>query len=138
MKSNKVKYIALIIVAICVSTALSHWIGAKGVEHKEETIKELAAEAKEEQRLEKEMDHEPPKLLLTTDKIIIYEGDEINYGAFIKSAWDEVQGDLTQRVTSNLIDTSKEGDYIVRYDVQDRAGNKTHAELKVTVRKREV
>lgn len=139
MKSkNKIKYIALIIAVICISVALSYWLGTKGDERKIKTIQELAIEAKEEQRLEKELDHEPPVLKLTTDKIIIYVGDEINYGAFVKKAWDDVQGDLSHRVTTNLIDTSKEGDYTIKYEVEDRAGNKSDAELKVTIRKREV
>lgn len=139
MKSkNKIKYIALIIAAICISVALSYWLGTKGDERKIKTIQELAIEAKEEQRLEKELDHEPPVLKLTTDKIIIYVGDEINYGAFVKKAWVDVQGDLSHRVTTNLIDTSKEGDYTIKYEVEDRAGNKSDAELKVTIRKREV
>lgn len=71
----------------------------------------------------------PPYLLLKEEKFIIYQDDEINYKSFIVDCFDEVDGDLIDKVIYNTIDTSKVGEYTVTYSVKDLSGNETRKDL---------
>ena len=71
----------------------------------------------------------PPYLLLKEEKFIIYQDDEINYKSFIVDCFDEVDGDLIDKVTYNTIDTSKVGEYTVTYSVKDLSGNEATKDL---------
>ena len=86
----------------------------------------------------KETDTEPPKIVLSEDYIEVEEGEEIDYDAYIKSATDNSEGNLIEKVTYNEIDTSKAGEYIITYEVSDSSNNKTKEELKVKVIKKEI
>lgn len=71
----------------------------------------------------------PPYLLLKEEKFIVYQNTEINYKSFIIDAYDEVDGDLIDKVTYNTIDTSKVGEYTVTYSVKDLSGNETKKDI---------
>lgn len=71
----------------------------------------------------------PPYLLLKEEKFIIYQDDEIDYKSFIVDCFDEVDGDLIDKVTYNTIDTSKVGEFAVTYSVKDLSGNETKKDL---------
>lgn len=77
-----------------------------------------------------------PTIELTESNIEIDEGDMIDYERFIKKVWDDNDGDLSKEVIHNRIDTKKAGEYVVRYTVQDKAGNKSTATLKVIVKEK--
>lgn len=77
---------------------------------------------------------EKPILLLTTEEITIYQGDEINYLTFIKKARDCYDGNLLNEVVYDKVNTSKIGTHTITYSVLDKANNKSTAELKVIVK----
>lgn len=132
----KIRMGFVLIAVIAATSFASSWLTRKEEHQIQSAAAAVREEALQEQKLEKETDKEPPVLKLTTDKIIVYEGDEINYEAFVKRAWDGVQGDVRNNVTSTSIDTAQAGIKIIKYSVHDRAGNTAYAELKVTIRKR--
>ena len=77
-----------------------------------------------------------PVLILKQDKLIMYQGDELNYKSFIKEATDNLEGDLTDRVKYTKIDTSKTGEFYVDYEVSDSASNVIKARLLVIIREK--
>jgi hypothetical protein len=81
-----------------------------------------------------EMDSEAPVLTLKENKFIIYEGIDFNYSSFVVSAIDNVDGDITNKVKFNTIDTSQIGAYEIEYSVEDNAGNKTSKILELIVK----
>lgn len=81
-----------------------------------------------------EMDSEAPVLTLKENKFIIYEGIDFNYISFVVSAVDNVDGDITNKVKFNTIDTSQIGTYEIEYSVEDNAGNKTSKILELIVK----
>lgn len=81
-----------------------------------------------------EMDSEAPVLTLKENKFIIYEGIDFNYSSFVVSAIDNVDGDITNKVKFNTIDTSQIGTYEIEYSVEDNAGNKTSKILELIVK----
>ena len=109
----------VLIAVIAATSFVSSWLTRKEEHQIQSAAAAVREEALQEQKLEKETDKEPPVLTLTTDKIIVYEGDEINYEAFVKRAWDDVQGDVRNNVTSTSIDTAQAGIKIIKYSVHD-------------------
>lgn len=83
----------------------------------------------EETKINEKKDIAPPYILLTEEKFIVYQGDEINYKSFILYAYDDVDGDLIDKVKYTTIDTSKVGEYTVEYSVEDLSGNVATKEL---------
>ena len=77
-----------------------------------------------------------PVLILKQDKLIMYQGDELNYKSFIKEATDNLEGSLTDRVKYTKIDTSKTGEFYVDYEVSDSASNVIKARLLVIIREK--
>ena len=77
-----------------------------------------------------------PILILTKDKITVYKGDDINYMSFVKTATDNLEGDLKSKVKYNKINTQKIGEYNIEYEVKDKASNLTKAKLKVIVKEK--
>ena len=77
-----------------------------------------------------------PILILNQDKIIVYQGDEINYISFIKEASDNLEGDLTSKVICPTLTSGEVGEYYVDYEVSDSASNVTKARLKVIVKEK--
>lgn len=78
-------------------------------------------------------DTEKPVIELFGDATIkISVGDEyVEAGAV---ATDNVDGDITKKIKiTGKVDTKKAGEYIIKYTVSDKAGNKTSVERKVIV-----
>jgi len=72
----------------------------------------------------KDKDKNPPVItLLGANPAVAGQGHEyVDSGA---SAYDEEDGNITDKiVTDNEVNTADTGTYYVRYNVQDKAGNK--------------
>ncbi|MBR2825241.1 MAG: hypothetical protein IKE51_03155, partial [Solobacterium sp.] len=92
---------------------------------KEETVQKLL-------RL-KIVDDEKPTLILSEQKIFLNEGDPFDCRAYILEAYDEVNGDLSNRVecSNSLMEGVEEQE--VLYRVKDSAGNLVEETLMVEV-----
>lgn len=78
-------------------------------------------------------DTEKPTITLFGDEFInLYVGD--SYSELGAVATDNIDGDITKKIkiTGN-VDTTKIGEYIIKYSVSDTAGNKTEIERKITI-----
>lgn len=116
MKNKKLAFGVVIVLAI-LSCFVKHLIpSSKKVDTNEVTNNERK-------------DITPPYLLLKEEKFIVYQNTEINYKSFIIDAYDEVDGDLIDKVTYNKIDTSKVGEYTVTYSVKDLSGNEAKRDI---------
>ncbi|CDD30095.1 lipoprotein [Clostridium sp. CAG:433] len=82
-------------------------------------------------------DTEKPVIELFGDKTItIKVGDTYKEPGAV--ATDNVDGDITKKIKiTGKVDTKKEGEYVIKYTVSDKAGNKATAERKVIVEKKE-
>jgi len=74
-----------------------------------------------------------PNIVLTTHKVTVYKGDNINLASYLTSAIDNTDGDMKSQVTYNTIDTSSTGLKTVIYSATDSKGNKSEARLDVDV-----
>jgi len=108
------------------------------LEKKNYNLKFLNEEQREKENYQKTLKEDlvPPILILTKDKITVYKGDEINYMSFVKTATDNLEGDLKSDVKYKKINTDKIGEYFVEYEVKDIASNVTKAKLKVIVKEK--
>lgn len=68
-------------------------------------------------------DINPPVLELTTNNTKIIIGENFDYKSFIKSAYDDIDGDLTEKVSYSKIDLTKEGTFEIVYYVFDSSNN---------------
>lgn len=82
-------------------------------------------------------DTEKPVIELFGDKnITIKVGDTYKEPGAV--ATDNVDGDITKKIKiTGKVDTKKEGEYIIKYTVSDKAGNKATVERKVIVEKQD-
>ena len=82
-------------------------------------------------------DTEKPVIELFGDKTItIKVGDTYKEPGAV--ATDNVDGDITKKIKiTGKVDTKKEGEYVIKYTVSDKAGNKATVERKVIVEKKE-
>jgi len=80
-----------------------------------------------------ELEDKAPILELTEKEIIIEINNEIDYISYIKTAIDEVDGDLKEKVQYSKIDNSKIGEYKILYYVFDSSNNVSQAFLKVII-----
>lgn len=82
-------------------------------------------------------DTEKPVIELFGDKTItIKVGDTYKEPGAV--ATDNVDGDITKKIKiTGKVDNKKEGEYIIKYTVSDKAGNKATVERKVIVEKKE-
>ena len=82
-------------------------------------------------------DTEKPVIELFGDKTItIKVGDTYKEPGAV--ATDNVDGDITKKIKiTGKVDTKKEGEYVIKYTVSDKAGNKASVERKVIVEKKE-
>jgi|GEM_PF-1594677 len=78
-------------------------------------------------------DTEPPVLLLTSDSTKLLQGLPFAWQDFIKSAEDEVDGDLRMQVRCLDELLPQAGIQEIRYAVKDDAGNEVQAVLQVEV-----
>ena len=133
MQKKKTIIIAIIVIILCsfVRLILNYNVANRIEKNKSEEQQE---QAKQRQILEQ--DEVAPILILTQDKITIYQGDEINYELFIKEASDNLEGDITSKVTYEKVDTNKVGEYYIDYEVSDTANNVTKARFQIIVKEK--
>ncbi|MBO6046300.1 MAG: C40 family peptidase [Erysipelotrichaceae bacterium] len=75
-----------------------------------------------------------PKLKLKYASATVEMNSTFNPQEFVAKAKDDVDGDLTKKVTTDgVVDTSQSGQYTVTFVVSDKAGNKTTATLDIEV-----
>lgn len=132
---KKKKLWILLIAVLFVSSLTSVLFNYKNIKRNIE----ISKEEKEEQEAKETMlkqDLISPVLILKQDKLIMYQGDELNYKSFIKEASDNLEGDLTDKVKYTKIDTSKTGEFYVDYEVSDIAGNVIKARLLVIIKEK--
>lgn len=133
MKKKKTIIIAIVVIVLCslVPLILNYNVANRIEKHKSEEQQE-----QERQQEILEQDEVAPILILTQDKITIYQGDEIDYESFIKEASDNLEGDITSRITYEKVDTNKVGEYYINYEVSDTANNVTKARFQVIVKEK--
>ena len=91
------------------------------------------SENKNTDKTQTQKDTEKPVIELFGDITITLKFGE-NYNELGAVATDNVDGDLTKKIKiSGKVDTQKAGEYIIKYTVTDKAGNKTTIERKVIV-----
>ncbi len=91
------------------------------------------SENKNTDKTQTQKDTEKPVIELFGDTTITLKFGE-NYNELGAVATDNVDGDLTKKIKiSGKVDTQKAGEYIIKYTVTDKAGNKTTIERKVIV-----
>lgn len=133
MKKGKIIFIAVIVVVICAVVPLI--LNRGKIQRKLEAIRQEEAERIKYEEMLKS-DEIAPVLILTQDKITMYQGDELNYKSFIKEASDNLEGNLTEKVKYQEIDVNKVGEYTIEYEISDTASNTTKAELQVIVKEK--
>lgn len=74
-----------------------------------------------------------PQINLTTTSTEVIKGDAFDAKAYLASAIDNKDGDVTANVVISNIDTNSTGDKSVTYTVSDAAGNASLATLNVKV-----
>jgi len=77
------------------------------------------------------IDNIAPEITLSEEKTIITIGEKYIPKATAK---DDVDGDITSRIQTSELDTSKAGEYEINIFVSDNAGNKTEKKQKVIIR----
>lgn len=122
-KINKKK--VLILVIFIIISILLIFMGVK-ITHKNNDTKEVGSNNKIE-------DTEAPQIELNgKENLILINGKE--YKEEKATATDNIDGDITDKIQiEGNIDTNKNGDYEIKYIVQDNAGNKTEVVRKVKV-----
>lgn len=133
MKKIKIIFIAVVAIVICIAVPL---ILNRGViQRKLEAVRQEEAEKQKYEEMLK-ADEIAPILMLTQDKVIMYQGDELNYKSFIKEASDNLEGDLTEKVKYNELDINEIGEFVIEYEISDTALNTTKAELQVIIKEK--
>ena len=116
MKKKKLWILLIVVLFVCSLTSVL--FNYKNIKRNIEIAKEEQVEKERKEEMLKQ-DLISPVLILKQDKLIMYQGDELNYKSFIKEATDNLEGDLTDRVKYTKIDTSKTGEFYVDYEVSD-------------------
>ena len=80
-----------------------------------------------------EKDQEAPVLLLNKSRVQIALNTSFDYLQYVKKAYDHQDGDVTDQISYNEIDTSSVGKKTVHYKVTDQAGNQSQKDLIVDV-----
>ena len=125
MKKKKLWILLIVVLFVCSLTSVL--FNYKNIKRNIEIAKEEQVEKERKEEMLKQ-DLISPVLILKQDKLIMYQGDELNYKSFIKEATDNLEGDLTDRVKYTKIDTSK--------TVSDSASNVIKARLLVIIREK--
>lgn len=133
MKKKKLWILLIVVLFACSLTSVL--FNYKNIKRNIEIAKEEQVEKERKEEMLKQ-DLISPVLILKQDKLIMYQGDELNYKSFIKEATDNLEGDLTDRVKYTKIDTSKTGEFYVDYEVSDLASNVIKARLLVIIREK--
>ena len=130
---SKKKLLILLAVVFISCTLVSFFFKNQKSQREEIKVKDQVKEEQHQHEVLKS-DIIVPSLILTQDKLIMYQGDQINYASFVEEASDNLEGDLKDKVTYKEIDTSKLGEQFVEYEVSDTAGNIAKAILQVIIR----
>lgn len=80
-----------------------------------------------------EKDQEAPVLLLNKSRVQIALNTSFDYLQYVEKAYDRQDGDVTDHIIYNEIDTSSVGKKTVHYKVTDQAGNQSQKDLIVDV-----
>lgn len=80
-----------------------------------------------------EKDQEAPVLLLNKSRVQIALNTSFDYLQYVEKAYDRQNGDVTDHISYNEIDTSSVGKKTVHYKVTDQAGNQSQKDLIVDV-----
>lgn len=80
-----------------------------------------------------EKDQEAPVLLLNKSRVQIALNTSFDYLQYVEKAYDRQDGDVTDHISYNEIDTSSVGKKTVHYKVTDQTGNQSQKDLIVDV-----
>lgn len=130
-KRNRI-LIIIIVIVIALTGIICSWIYISFSNSND--TEEDTTQIQEETKIE---DTEKPVISLKAKQISIYQNDTINYTGYIESAIDNIDGNITENVKYNTIDTSKIGEFVITYSVQDEAKNEATEQIKVIINKRE-
>lgn len=130
-KRNRI-LIIIIVIVIALTGIICSWIYISFSNSND--TEEDTTQIQEETKIE---DTEKPVISLKAKQISIYQNDTINYTGYIESAIDNIDGNITENVKYNTIDTSKIGEFVITYSVQDEAKNEATEPIKVIINKRE-
>lgn len=133
MKKGKMIFLMILTIIICITIPI--FLNKSVIQRKLKIAKQEELEKEKYEEMLKS-DEVAPILILTQDKLVMYQGDEINYKSFIKEASDNLEGDLIERVKYNELDVNKIGEFVVSYEVSDKALNTTKIELQVIIKEK--
>lgn len=133
MKKIKLIIILIITVVLCIVTPI---ILNKAANQRNLKVLQQKQLEEDKQTTILNSDQVAPILILRQDKVVLYQGDELNYKSFIKEAYDNLEGDITNRVFYNKLDSNKLGEFVVEYTVSDTASNVTKAQLHVIIKEK--
>lgn len=80
-----------------------------------------------------EKDQEAPVLSLRKSRVQIALNTSFDYLQYVKKAYDRQDGDVTDQINYNEIDTTSVGKKTVHYKVTDQAGNQSQKDLIIDV-----
>ena len=132
---NKKKICILLLVVIISCSLISFIFNYKKIKREIE-FEKLEQQEKLQREDTLKRDIISPILILKQDKLIMYQGDDINYQSFVKEATDNLEGDLTSKVKYTEIDTNKVGEFYIDYEVSDSASNTIKARMLVIIREK--
>lgn len=133
MKKGKMIFLMILTIIICITIPI--FLNKSVIQRKLEIAKQEETEKEKYEEMLKS-DEVAPILILTQDKLVMYQGDEINYKSFIKEASDNLEGNLIERVKYNELDVNKIGEFVVSYEVSDKALNTTKIDLQVIIKEK--
>ncbi len=133
MKKGKMIFLMILTIIICITIPI--FLNKSVIQRKLEIAKQEELEKEKYEEMLKS-DEVAPILILTQDKLVMYQGDEINYKSFIKEASDNLEGNLIERVKYNELDVNKIGEFVVSYEVSDKALNTTKIDLQVIIKEK--
>lgn len=133
MKKGKMIFLMILTIIICITIPI--FLNKSVIQRKLEIAKQEEIEKEKYEEMLKS-DEVAPILILTQDKLVMYQGDEINYKSFIKEASDNLEGNLIERVKYNELDVNKIGKFVVSYEVSDKALNTTKIDLQVIIKEK--
>ena len=133
MKKGKMIFLMILTIIICITIPI--FLNKSVIQRKLEIAKREELEKEKYEEMLKS-DEIAPILILTQDKLVMYQGDEINYKSFIKEASDNLEGNLIERVKYNELDVNKIGEFVVSYEVSDKALNTTKIDLQVIIKEK--
>lgn len=121
----------LVIVFLLFLTLLILFAFSSIKEKEKEPVKEPI-----EPPVEVKEDNIPPVLELTTNSDEVIVESTIDYSKYIKSAVDDIDGDLMDKVEFSKIDSSKVGTYEIVYYVFDSSNNMSQQILTIEIKEK--